>query len=147
MATNYSTLNDAATSITTGLESIAIIDNFESIRGGRTLDMATFVAANPLVLTLMSGHVIIRETATGIYRPMPIASAGQPYTGVAYGTLTAGHTYAGFLIQGSILVAKPFAGIMLRGSINTAAQPYVFASIAAAVATAMPLVLQRSDNL
>lgn len=146
MATNTANLNDTATSITTGLESIAIIDNFESIRGGRTLDTATFVTANAAVLQLMAGHVIIRETATGIYRPMPIASAGQPYTGVAYAAITAGHTYAGFLVN-TCLVTKPFAGIMIRGSINTLAQPYTFASIAAAVLTALPLVLQRSDNL
>lgn len=146
MATNTANLNDTATSITTGLEAIAIIDNFESIRGGRTLDMATFITANPLVKQIMSGHVIIRETSTGTYRPMPTASAGDPYTGIAYGALTAGHTYAGVLIN-SCLVSKPFAGILLRGAINTLAQPYTFASIAAAFSTAMPLILQRSDNL
>lgn len=145
MATNTANLQDAATSVTTGFESIVIVDNFKSLRGGRTLDTAAFASANPLVLILMAGHVIIRETATGTYRPMPIASAAQPYTGVAYGALTAGHTYAGYLIN-TILVAKPFAGIMVEGTINPLAEPYTISGIAAAILTAVPLVEHRSDN-
>lgn len=145
MATNTANLNDAATSITTGLEAIVIVDNFKSLRGGRTLDTATFVSANPLVLELMAGHVIIRETSTGIYRPMPIASAAQPYTGVAYGALTGGHTYAGYLIN-TCLVTKPFAGIMVEGTINPLAEPYTIAGIAAALIIAVPLVEHRYDN-
>lgn len=145
MATNTANLTDAAVSITTGLESIVIVDNFKSLRGGRTLDTATFAAANPLVLQLMAGHVIIRETATGIYRPMPIASPAQPYTAVAYGALTAGHTYAGYLIN-TVLVAKPFAGVMVAGTINPLAEPYVISAIAAALIAAVPLVEHRFDN-
>lgn len=144
MATNTANLQDAATSMTTGLESIVIVDNFQSIRGGRTLDTAAFAAANPLVLLLMAGHVIIQETATGIYRPMPIASAAQPYTAVAYGALTAGHTYAGILIN-TILVAKPFAGILVRGTVNNLAMPYVATSILAAMKTALTMVDFRTD--
>lgn len=225
MATNTANLQDASTSITTGMESIVIVDNFQSIRGGRTLDTAAFATANPLVLSLMAGHVIINETATGNYKPMPItgtggvetfgaitpgsaytngtysdvaltggtgtgarativvaggvvttvtktangsgytvgnslsataASIGGTGTGFAvavatvsaaptsFGTLPAGHTYAGILIN-TISVAKPFAGILVRGTVNNLAMPYVATTILAALKAALILIDFRTD--
>ncbi len=125
-------LANAATTVDTSKDSIVIVDNFQSIRGGRTLDVTGFTPE-----VIKAGHVIIKETATGEYKPMPIS-------GSAYAALPAGHTYAGILIS-SILTARPMAGIMVRGTVNDVAGPYTISSILAAVKTALPLIDFRAD--
>lgn len=117
-----------------GKSSIVIVDNFQSIRGGRTLDVTGFAPT-----TINAGHVIIKETATSEYKPMPVNGGAT-----AYATLPAGHTYAGVLIA-DIETARADAAIMVRGTINPVAAPYDFATIAAAFKTAMPLIDQRAD--
>ncbi len=146
MATNTANLADASTSVTTGKEAVVIVDNFQSIRGGRTLDCSAFITANPQVLQLMAGHIIIRETSTGNYKPMPITTANaQPYSGDTFAALPASHTYAGILIN-TIPVAKPFAGILVRGTVNNLAMPYDPASILSALSTALTARVDfRSD--
>lgn len=124
-------VNDPIT-LDTGNDSIVIVDNFQSIRGGRSLDVTGFT---PTIIK--AGHVIIQETETKEYKPMPVS-------GNAYAALPAGHTYAGILVA-SILTAKPFAGIMVRGTVNPAAAPYPMTSILAAVKTALPLIDFRED--
>src|SRR5438045_1372797 len=85
MPTNYASLNDPATSITNSKSDVVIVDNFQSIRGGRTLDTTGFT---PSVIN--AGHIIIRETATGNYKPMPatgdgaIATLGSVVPGSGY---------------------------------------------------------------
>lgn len=87
-----------------GLDSIAVRDVFESVRGGRTLDVSAFSGAT----LLRAGHVIIRVTATGQYRPMPITGVnsigglgvitpGSAYTPTSNG---AGTTYAAVALTG-----------------------------------------------
>lgn len=127
-------LNNEGQSIITDKESIVIVDNFASIRGGRTLDVTGFT---PTVI--QAGHVIIKETATGEYKPMPLNGGAT-----AYAALPASHTYAGILIS-NILKAKPFAAILVQGTVNPAATPYDFATIAAAVKAALPLIDFRQD--
>lgn len=63
-------LNETGENIITGNDSIVIVDNFQSIRGGRSLDVTGFV---PKVI--QAGHVIIMETATKEYKPMPATEA------------------------------------------------------------------------
>lgn len=125
-------LANTATTIDTSKDSVVIVDNFQSIRGGRSLDVTDFT---PEIIS--AGHVITKETATGEYKPMPIA-------GGAYAALPAGHTYAGILIS-SILTAKPMAGIMVRGTVNHVAGPYDITSILTAVKAALPLIDFRAD--
>lgn len=127
-------LNNDTVAVDTGNDSIVIVDNFQSIRGGRTLDVTGF---GPTVIN--AGHVIIKETATGEYKPMPLAT-----NDTVYDALPAGHTYAGILIA-SILTAKPFAGILVRGTVNPAAAPFSMTTILAAVKTALPLIDFRED--
>ncbi|MDR1348321.1 MAG: hypothetical protein LBJ63_07870 [Prevotellaceae bacterium] len=80
-----------------GNDNIVIVDVFQSIRGGRTLDVTGF---EPEVIK--AGHVIIKETATGNHKPMPvsgdngIATLGTPTGGSGY---TNG-TYDNVLLQG-----------------------------------------------
>jgi len=124
--------------VITGNDNIVIVDNFQSIRGGRTLDVTGF---NPE--TIKAGHVIIQETATKEYKPMPVDLTTDP-ANPTYAALPSGHTYAGILIA-SILTKKPFAGIMIRGTVNPAAAPYPMTSILSAVKTALPLIDFRED--
>lgn len=71
MSTTANLNNDSETIDTGGKDSIVIVDNFQSIRGGRTLNVTGFT---PTVIR--AGHVIINETATGDYKPMPVIGTG-----------------------------------------------------------------------
>lgn len=80
-------LSNTGEEILTGNDSIVIVDNFQSIRGGRTLDTTGFA---PKVIK--AGHVIIRETATAAYKPMP--ATDERVAGAAtVDTLVAGTGY------------------------------------------------------
>ena len=68
-----------------GKSSVVIVDNFQSIRGGRTLAV---IADTPDILT--PGHVIIVETATSEYKPMPVNGFKSIAT---LGTIVGGSTY------------------------------------------------------
>lgn len=119
-------------SIVFGNDNIVIRDVFEDIRGGRTLDVTGFTPE-----VIKAGHVIIKEAATGEFKPMPLS-------GEAYAALPEGHTYAGILIA-SIPTNQPFAGIMIRGNVNQSAAPFPMATILAAVKTALPLITFLED--
>jgi len=121
-------------SIITSKDNIVIRDVFEEVRGGRTLDVTSF--PNDVI---NAGHVLIKETATGEFKPMPLAANGNEYN-----ALPADHEYAGILIA-SILKKLPFAGIMIRGSVNPAAAPFPMAGILSAVKTALPLITFLED--
>lgn len=92
---------------------------------GFSVLVATVFSADKAAF-LNAGHIIIRATATGEFKPMPA-------TGIAYDALPAGHTYAGVLIA-SVLTARPFAGIMTNGTVNHVASPY---PVTAAMQTAI----------
>ncbi len=105
-------LTNAGESIITSNDSIVIVDNFQSIRGGRSLDTTGFTGK-----VLKAGLVIIKETSSGNYKPMPTiepATAGVntfgavvPGSGYTNGTYTnvplAGGTGIG--ARGTIVVA------------------------------------------
>jgi len=65
-------LNNAPTTFDDGNDSIVIVDNFQSIRGGRTLDVTGFAPD-----MIRAGHVIIYQTATNQYKPMPVTGANS----------------------------------------------------------------------
>jgi hypothetical protein len=81
----------------TGNDNIVIVDNLQSIRGGRSLDVSGF---NPEVIK--AGHVIITETATGEYKPMPVTEDGAIATlgAVAGGTGYTTGTYSNVALTG-----------------------------------------------
>jgi len=81
-------LNNDSQSLLQANDSIVIVDNFQSIRGGKTLDTTLF-----LPTVIRAGHPIIRDTATrAIYKPMPatdvltdgVASFGTVVPGTGY---------------------------------------------------------------
>lgn len=127
-------LNNAQESFDAGMDNIVIVDNFQSIRGGRSLDVTGYPKD-----VIRAGHVVIKETSTGNYKPMPLNSGGTEYN-----TLPVGHSYAGILIA-SIKKDKPFASILVRGTVNVNATPFKMTSIIEAVKTALPLIDFRAD--
>jgi len=80
-------LNNTPENIIQGNDSIVIVDNLQSIRGGRSLNVTGF---DPKVI--QAGHMIIMETATKDYKPMPATDLSA--AGVAtVNTLVAGTGY------------------------------------------------------
>lgn len=132
MSGTTANLNNTGDKFDTSNDSIVIVNNLETIPGGKTLDVTGFA---PDVIP--AGHLVIEETATGILKPMPVS-------GTAYGTLPASHTYKGVVIS-SVLKTKPFVGIMIRGSVNRNASKYAIASVLTAVIAALPLILFSKD--
>jgi hypothetical protein len=78
-------LRNEGEEIITGNDNIVIVDIFQSIRGGRSLDVTGF---KPNVIK--AGHVIIKDTATGDYKPMPVTEDGAIAT---LGAVTGGTGY------------------------------------------------------
>jgi hypothetical protein len=64
-------LNNESSTIDTSNDGIIIVDNMQSIRGGRTLAVDQNVFSDQVI---PAGHVVIKETATGDYKPMPIVN-------------------------------------------------------------------------
>lgn len=125
-------LNKQTETFADGMDNIVIVNVVDGIRGGRTLNVTGFDGD-----VIRAGHLIIKETASGDYKPMPVS-------GDAYGTLPAGHTYAGVLVS-SILKTKPFAGIMVQGTVNANAVPFKMDTILGDVKKALPLIDFRKD--
>lgn len=99
------------TSVDTTNDSVVIVKHIEGIPGGRTLDVTGFGDEE-----ISAGHVIIKETATGEYKPLPVT-----------GSLPASHTYAGILVS-SLKTDKAQAAIMVRGTVNEAYCKYAVPS-------------------
>lgn len=75
------------TGVVTGNDNIVIVKVNTTIRGGRSLDVAGFPES-----VIPAGHVIIQETATGEFKPMPVIAAAP--NGVAtVGSVTPGTGY------------------------------------------------------
>lgn len=124
-------------SISTGNDSIVIVKMLETKPGGASLDATGFTAD-----VIPAGHPIIRETATGSFKPAPVAA---PAAGSQISALPAGHTYFGTLIA-TIETKKPFAGIMVRGTVNPAAMIYpASGAVQTALYAATPLIRYAQD--
>lgn len=122
-------LDNTKETVDTSNDSIIVIQNLETIPGGKTLDVTGFT---PTVIK--AGHIIIEETSSGNLKPMPVSGAD-------YAALPASHTYKGVLIS-SILTTKPFAAILVRGSVNKVASHY---AVPAGAITALPLIRFTKD--
>lgn len=132
MSGTTANINNTSDNFDTSKDGVVIVANYETIPGGKTLDVTGF---SPTVIP--AGHLIIEETSTGVLKPMPIS-------GTAYGSLPASHTYKGVLVS-SILTAKPFAAVMVRGTVNKNASFYGIASVLTAVKAALPLIRFTQD--
>ena len=131
---NSASLNSGKTELITENDNIRIRHVYETKVGGVTLDVTDFPDA-----TIESGHLVIFNSTTGVYKPMPIT--GTP---LAYGSLPSGFAYFGFVIA-TVLKSSPFVGVVTRGSVNPAAFKYPITSIASAVKTALPHITFVED--
>lgn len=101
----YTDLTNDKELVDTGNDSIVIVRNLESIQGGRSLNVAGF----PLSV-IRAGHVIIKETSTGDFKPMPINVTGSVAT---LGAITPGSEYVN---DGT------YTGVNLTGGSGSGAQ-------------------------
>jgi hypothetical protein len=112
-----------------GVDSVTIVSYIEGIPGGRSLDVKGFAPK-----AIRAGHVVIKEPATGNYKPMPV-------NGDAYGSLPEGHTIEGVVVA-SVTTDEAMVGIMVRGSVNEVASPY---PVTDAIKLALPLIRFTKD--
>ncbi len=86
--------------VKTDNDNIIVVDCFETVRGGRTLDVSEF--PNKVIV---AGHPVVKEDEE--YKPMAVdGSNGDKAVGV---------------LVGSVSAEKPMAAIMVRGSVNAGA--------------------------
>lgn len=135
-------LNGSSTTFSDGYDIIIIPSYFDGKVGGVALDVTGFSQTS-----IRAGHVIIKETATGEYKPMPVTGSGASRV---YGSLPGGHVYAGHAVQ-SVMTDKAAVGVLDRGKVNhlvvdPAAGVYDMAPILTALKAALPLVQYKGDN-
>lgn len=117
--------------VDTSLDSITIRNDIAGLIGGASLDVTGF---EPTVIK--SGHVVIKETATGTYKPMPVNAAND-----AYAALPEGHSIEG-VVRVSTLTSKPMVGVMYNGEVNPATSPY---PVTAEIKEALGLIKFEKD--
>jgi len=118
--------------VDTSLDSITIRNDLAGIIGGASLDVTGFAPE-----VIKAGHVVIKETATGFYKPMPINTSGD-----AYATLPSGHTIEG-VVRCSVPKSKAMVGIMYNGEVNEATSPY---PVTTAIRGALTLIKFTKDE-
>lgn len=107
--------------VDSSLDSIAVPIVTNTIRGGRSLDVSGYPEA-----VLKAGHVIIRETSDGDFKPMPVTTEGAIQT---LGTITPGSGYTG---------AGSYAGVALTGGTGSGATADIV--VAGGVVTSVTIV-------
>lgn len=128
----YQNIRSGETFINTDNESIVIPYIQETKRGGACIDFTGFTPS-----VLHAGHIIIYNSTSGVYAPMPIS-------GTNYGTLPDNFAYFGVLIN-TIEKSNPFGSILTRGQVNPNAMPYGWGSISSAVISALPHITWVTD--
>lgn len=121
----YPNLANDLTSVSTGLDSVTIRHYLAGKTGGATLDVEGFPDE-----VIKAGHIVIKNTTTGEYKPLGVENG-------AYAALPAGYEYAGVTVC-SATKDKPIVGIMYAGEVNDMTVPYPVASIKEALKVALP---------
>lgn len=140
--------------ITSGidLDALVVRENYTATDGGATVDMTGYGRDY-----IRAGHVIIKETATGVYKPMPITGAGAASV---YDSLPVGHEYYGHAVQSARSLSAD-AGIPTPAAVNIGityhakinplvvnaeAGYFNLATILTALKAALTHVIYRGDN-
>lgn len=117
-----------------GKESVIIRNYVNGIMSGVILDMTGFDAD-----IIQCGHIIIRDTTTGEYKPMPVS-------GEAYSSLPSNCEYVGICVT-TAPKDTPHVGVMTAGEANDKAVPYPVDAIKAALKTAVPTLQWGHDAI
>lgn len=137
-------INTGFTAVGRDLDNLVVRENYTARDGGVTLDTTGY----PLPY-IRAGHVVIRETATGELKPMPLNEDND-----GYDALPAGHTYYGHTVQ-TCATNKPFVGVFYHGKINpvigtdASAQTagyFDLTTILAALRSALTHMIYEGDN-
>ncbi len=123
--TGFTTVDD--------LDNVVIRNVIDTIPGGRALNVTGYTPD-----VIKAGHVIIKDSVSGDFKPMPVTAAG------AYDSLPASHSYVGVCVS-SIRKDNAACSIMIRGTLNTNAVPYSMSSILSDFKTACPHILCTTD--
>lgn len=115
-----------------GTDPVVIRNYVAGIKGGKVLDVDGFTEEY-----IKAGHVIIKETATETYKPMPVS-------GGAYASLPSGHEYVG-VAYATKSANEPLVAIMYSGTVNDKASPYPLDGIKAALKAAVPTLVFNHD--
>ena len=126
MAT-YLNLSDEPVKLNTEWDGVRITNIIDTKVGGAVLDVTGFPDN-----VIESGHVVIYNPTTKVYKPMPLT--GTP---LAYDSLPSGFQYFGFVIA-TVLKSRPAVAILTRGRVNADAFKYKITSIASALKSALP---------
>ena len=118
----------------TGKESVIIRNYVNGIMGGVILDMTDFSDE-----FIKCGHIIIRSTENGEYKPMPVKDG-------AYEALPVNHEYVGICMT-TAPADTPHVGVMTAGEANDKAVPYSVDTIKAALKTAVPTLQWGHDTV
>lgn len=117
-----------------GKESVIIRNYVNGIMGGVILDVTGFSGE-----FIKCGHIIIRDTNSGEYKPMPV-------TDEAYAPLPENHEYVGVCMT-TAPVDTPHVGVMTAGEANDKAVPYPVDKIKAALKTDVPTLQWGHDAI
>lgn len=134
MANNIVELRNANEDVfVDGNDSIVIRRYLGGVTGGRSLDMTGFPDKH-----IKGGHIVIYETATDTYKPMPVSNG-------AYAALPTGCVYRGVVVR-TKPADKAMVGIMDRGEVNDKAMPYPLTdAMRSALKTAIPTLIFTHD--
>lgn len=110
-------LANTATTIDTGWDSIVIVDNSFSIRGGFSLDTTDF---SPTIIR--AGHPIIEKTSDGTLKPMPITTSAADDGIATLGTVVPGTgyangTYENVPLKGSVTGTGALATVVVASTV------------------------------
>lgn len=118
-----------------GKESVIIRNYVNGIMGGVVLDMTGFSGGE----FIQCGHIIIRDTKSGEYKPMPVK-------GRDYGSLPKNHEYVGVCMT-TAPADTPHVGVMTAGEANDKAVPYPVDTIKADLKTDVPTLQWGHDAI
>lgn len=116
----------------TGKESVVIRNYLDGIKGGVALDTSDFTEE-----FIQCGHVIIKKTADGTYKPLPVSDG-------AYKALPEGYEYAGICVT-TAPKDEALVGVITAGEVNDVAVPFPVDGILTALKTAIPTLRWAHD--
>lgn len=115
-----------------GFDPVVIRHYVAGFKGGKVLDVTGYNES-----CIRAGHVIICDTTTETYKPMPVANG-------AYASLPENCKYVGVAVS-TIATDEAFVAIMHTGEVNDVASPYSIDAIKNAFLAQVPTIVFNHD--